>query len=1046
MSKGRSRLRRRNDLHDKRQELLFTWKDELCNSEEVPEVEIVSLLQEHIPKYRLRADSLTQFGGYENQDWFIPSPALPVNPEDLALTPDQIRETLNYFHKNTVLRNVRCGKRRASLGSAARARARRLRTNTSDGRAGSHATRVLTLSAINTAIRDTRQRSAHLPLCDTPIELRRPSLLLAYTTVHRCIVALAHLPQPSFYPSNLAFLNSSVAVVTSFACGRSRCSRLRRVTAEGGAATGAGCAGGSRASPPPGFDRELFQELSFLSDAELQECLGEYPDFLYHLARDRFGRLYFRVIRTLLLDRVLCSNRVSQMTKTYNDIEAVTRLLEEKEKDLELTARIGKELLAANGRLESRVTALEGELRGTRDHITQLRHELSAKSDLLQILTNDTEEGSPTEEQEAATAAALKRRTGALERENRALREEASRLAAGADSAEQAERQLLRDIAAQLSSANSEANVLGAELSEERQRASDLQHQLDSANARLTVTERNLQQLTAEHEHTLRVLEITKDNQNALAAELADAKERYAEVAALLAEAQEQLRAARRRGEATRGLMPSVAAAAGLLPASLHREMHSSVYSELSLDSGIGDPIAHSSMQKVFETVQCASRWSGASLAGSDSDASAAYKPPPKPVLSDSFLEDVSDTESEDLYPGNTGVGVPGAPGAAELAAALRRLTPQEINSRRASLAASHVLRHKKRNERDVSEESAVWGAGAAGGITRFRTPHKLQIVKPMEGSLTLHTWAQLAKPTMSGLLEDQEGVGVRGSRSAQALGMRIYRLSDVEEDDDMLRLPHSSHIYTFTNSTVLHPNDGSLVGSSVSSVCSSGMSSLSSSVFGSAWSSRLTSRRSSAAVSPVLSRRDSLCAPPSRPHFTPTATPANSPLLGSPDASPPPTPRPGDAPPSLHALIASGTSILRRRYLTSPASDGSPAPLALQTPGSLYTGLVHRSPMEQLTCLKRTLRSPAAVPPERSVAESPLGVPAQPGQGALDVATSSAGVNGSSAARRARTRAPRPRTDLGTVGAVPITCPPTQSTPLGTLSTFLFGRKGGLL
>ncbi|KAF9409807.1 hypothetical protein HW555_010930 [Spodoptera exigua] len=34
---------------------------------------------------------------YENQDWFIPSPALPVSDKDLALTPDQIRETLNYF-------------------------------------------------------------------------------------------------------------------------------------------------------------------------------------------------------------------------------------------------------------------------------------------------------------------------------------------------------------------------------------------------------------------------------------------------------------------------------------------------------------------------------------------------------------------------------------------------------------------------------------------------------------------------------------------------------------------------------------------------------------------------------------------------------------------------------------------------------------------------------------------------------------------------------------------------------------------------------------
>lgn len=42
---------------------MFLLSTEVCNSEEVPEVEIVSLLQEHIPKYRLRADSLTQFGG-----------------------------------------------------------------------------------------------------------------------------------------------------------------------------------------------------------------------------------------------------------------------------------------------------------------------------------------------------------------------------------------------------------------------------------------------------------------------------------------------------------------------------------------------------------------------------------------------------------------------------------------------------------------------------------------------------------------------------------------------------------------------------------------------------------------------------------------------------------------------------------------------------------------------------------------------------------------------------------------------------------------------
>lgn len=36
----------------------------------------------------------------------------------------------------------------------------------------------------------------------------------------------------------------------------------------------------------------------------------------------------------------------------------------------------------------------------------------------------------------------------------------------------------------------------------------------------------SLLQLTTEHDHTLRILDITRDNQNALAAELADTKVR----------------------------------------------------------------------------------------------------------------------------------------------------------------------------------------------------------------------------------------------------------------------------------------------------------------------------------------------------------------------------------------------------------------------------------------------------------------------------------------------------------------------------------------
>ena len=56
---------------------------------------------------------------------------------------------------------------------------------------------------------------------------------------------------------------------------------------------------------------------------------------------------------------ISCGDRLSQMTKTYHDVEAVTSLLQEKENDLELAAKIGQELLERNRRLEERVNGLE---------------------------------------------------------------------------------------------------------------------------------------------------------------------------------------------------------------------------------------------------------------------------------------------------------------------------------------------------------------------------------------------------------------------------------------------------------------------------------------------------------------------------------------------------------------------------------------------------------------------------------------------------------------------------------------------------------------
>ncbi|KPP56115.1 Trafficking kinesin-binding protein 1-like, partial [Scleropages formosus] len=64
----------------------------VCNSTDLPEVEIISLLEEQLPHYRLRADTVY---GYDHDDWLH----TPLVSTDVSvdLSTEQIEETLKYF-------------------------------------------------------------------------------------------------------------------------------------------------------------------------------------------------------------------------------------------------------------------------------------------------------------------------------------------------------------------------------------------------------------------------------------------------------------------------------------------------------------------------------------------------------------------------------------------------------------------------------------------------------------------------------------------------------------------------------------------------------------------------------------------------------------------------------------------------------------------------------------------------------------------------------------------------------------------------------------
>lgn len=870
------------------------------------------------------------------------------------------------------------------------------------------------------------------------------------------------------------------------------------------------------------------------------------------------------------LFEVLCSNRVSQMTKTYNDIEAVTRLLEEKEKDLELTARIGKELLTQNQKLETNITSLQAELKTANEKLTQLSHELLKKTELIQILTNDVDDSGS----EAGTPSGLRyinldlmqRRIGSLEEENKLLRCEASQIAKDTMDCEEAEQRLVQDIAIQLANANYEVDGMSVELDRHKEESRQQHEEIVSVASKLATTEEQLHRVTVENEELSSLLHVTRDNQNKLAMELADFKDRYAEVMSLLQDAQEQLRRNRRKSMPTaRGgsLFPSLNATA--LPDSIACELESSLYSELSLDSGISTD-RMPSYKKVFETVRCASRNSAssttsnspvhqlyprtgappASVAMLTSTSSsgprmsafiAPHQPstgalPPRvgPALSFPSLDSVghSDseysmvTDSEENYPGGHRAGVPGVPGAADLEAALRRLTPAEVITRRAMLSSGSYMGYEYTDGGHTPPSylpfgcrtpDSIMSTGSSGlsGYSNhsggWKLPEKLQIVKPLEGSLTLATWSQLATPTLGGLLDERPGVKIRGGRPLEELGLEMYTLSDLEEDEEYENpgksFQNTGPIYTFTNSTVLHPDDNttvthSLHGSQMCTVAPShqntapqtpvasmsrrGSTSTFSTTLGLA---KLLNERGIKAVTP-----SAVATPCGDRSFTPTATPCNSPD-GTPPSSPPATPPPYN--PLKLGFLSSGADLLRRTFsgesdratarkakrskMALSRSDrkaltgirlvekleriglesimsttaSSMSPLTLQ--GALYSRRILKSPMTQLTSLKNTISStgvsPAkpeepSRPPDNVRTPRELGVPGRPGSGALN-----AHLDQLPPRHRRPNGTVRP--DLGTVfGSGPVknnTRSDLGMTPaLGTVSSLLFGRKGGLL
>lgn len=520
---------------------------------------------------------------------------------------------------------------------------------------------------------------------------------------------------------------------------------------------------------------------------------------------------------------VLNAERVDHSRKNCSDVDVV-HMLAEKDRDVELAARIGQALLKQNHALKEKNESLEDHLAQAYDQINQLQHELQKKEELLRVVSIASEE-SETDSSCSSTPLphidsfslsqgllhldVVQNKLKELEEENLRLRSEACDLQTETVSYEQKEQQLITECVKQLRDSNAQISFLTEELSRKGEEVVQLQEEISNLLSQIIDLQHKVKEHTIEKEELKLHLQASKEAQKQLTKELHELRDVNEECTGMLHESLEEIKELRNRS------LPSTTLrrpqSYGLFPMdSLAAEIEGTLRRQKSSDEGDQHEDQKKQQKRVFNTVKIANGRSRSlsspplmpipgSHGSSITTTTQPFQHTSEAIKGAAALINEASDHCSQVHSqlGNNSLGEK------DLAVALHRLALRRDNylsekqffdaeqeKKMQTLEAQEMDEHNSNCSSPTGSTFSIGThrsdftdiSGVSSGFRAFMH-EKLQIVKPIEGSLTLYHWQQLAQPNLNNILDLRPGVLTKGFRMLP--DDNLYHLDDLEEEEE---------------------------------------------------------------------------------------------------------------------------------------------------------------------------------------------------------------------------------------------------------------------